>query len=153
MLPALPGWRIPRPCRKNHRDSRLRRPLPKPWRSAASWDGRPRGPMPRRPDPESPRVRRIETATIFRCESLPVVSYLVLSPAGQAGDVSISQEVKMTRRDFMGCTGSTALLAAGHAAPQPDTPPPNTPPPNIVIMNANDLGCGDTSCYGAERVH
>ena len=50
-----------------------------------------------------------------------------------------------SRRSFL-ASSSAALLArprAFAAAP---------PPPNIVIFSADDLGYGDTSCYGAQRV-
>ena len=59
---------------------------------------------------------------------------------------------KMDRRQFAGRLGATvlggAILGAGCA--KPASVPEMKRPPNILLINADDLGMGDLSCYGSE---
>ena len=54
----------------------------------------------------------------------------------------------ISRRDFVKRAGTTALSAAAAQLACGQVSPDQ--PPNIVLINADDLGLGDLSCYGSE---
>ena len=53
----------------------------------------------------------------------------------------------ITRRNFVKGLGATTLGAASQLACGESRP---LQPPNILLINADDLGLGDLSCYGSE---